>query len=179
MLKIIIERTDEYENVKKGNTAEPSCVGVLKIFDEKKENIFTCFTLENGGESTSESGQDKKILAGNYYLRWTSSSTNGSLAKNYSYWRKENHLKKITDGTKRNNIAVWIMSNTIKKHNERRILIHVGNYPQDTLGCILCGYTNNNNGIIGNSTKCINDLFLIFEKYGIDNFELEIKDKKQ
>ena len=68
------------------------------------------------------------------------------------------------------------MSNTIENHNKRRILIHIGNSLQDTLGCILCGYINGNNGKIGNSTKAINDLFLLFEKYVIENFKLTIKE---
>ena len=178
MFNIVIQRKEEYENVKKNENdknAETSTVGNLSVYDEKGENIFSCFTLENGGESTSESGTDKRILAGVYYLRWTSSSTNSGLAK-YDYWKKENHLEKIKDGTQGKNIAVWVMSDTIKNHNKRRILIHIGNYPQDTLGCILCGYTNENNGKIGNSTKAINDLFLLFEKYGIENFKLTIKE---
>lgn len=179
MLNIVIQRKKEYKNVKKNDNdknAETSTVGELRVYDEKGENIFSCFTLENKGESTSESGQDKRILAGVYYLRWTSSSTNSGLAIKYDYWKKANHLEKIKDGTQGKNIAVWVMSNTIENHNKRRILIHIGNSPQDTLGCILCGYINGNNGKIGNSTKAINDLFLLFEKYGIENFKLTIKE---
>lgn len=178
MLKIVIQRKEEYAGVIKNSSkkAEGSTVGELRVYDEKGENIFSCFTLENKGESTSESGQDKRILAGVYYLRWTSSSTNSGLAIKYDYWKKENHLEKIKDGTQGKNIAAWVMSDTIKNHNKRRILIHIGNYPQDTLGCILCGYINGNNGKIGNSTKAINDLFLLFEKYGIENFKLTIKE---
>lgn len=179
MLNIVIQRKEEYENVKKNKNdknAETSTVGNLSVYNEKGENIFSCFTLENGGESTSESGTDRRILAGVYYLRWTSSSTNSGLAIQYNYWKKANHLEKIKDGTQGRNIAVWVMSDKIKNHNKRRILIHIGNYPQDTLGCILCGYINGNNGKIGNSTKAINDLFLLFEKYGIENFKLTIKE---
>ncbi|WP_455145683.1 DUF5675 family protein [Brachyspira pilosicoli] len=179
MLNIVIQRKEEYDNVKKNENdknAETSTVGNLSVYNEKGENIFSCFTLENKGESTSESGQDKRILAGVYYLRWTSSSTNSGLAIKYDYWKKANHLEKIKDGTQGKNIAVWVMSDTIKNHNKRRILIHIGNSPQDTLGCILCGYINGNNGKIGNSTKAINDLFLLFEKYGIENFKLTIKE---
>lgn len=181
MLNIVIQRKEEYENVKKNENddnkkAEGSTIGELRVYDEKGENIFSCFTLENKGDSTSESGTDRRILAGEYYLRWTSSNTNSGLAIKYDYWKKENHLEKIKDGTQGKNIAVWVMSNTIENHNKRRILIHIGNSPQDTLGCILCGYINGNNGKIGNSTKAINDLFLLFEKYGIENFKLTIEE---
>ena len=178
MLNVVIQRKYEYAGVIKNDSkkAEGSTVGELRVYDEKGENIFSCFTLENKGESTSESGQDKRILAGVYYLRWTSSSTNSGLAIKYDYWKKANHLEKIKDGTQGKNIAAWVMSDTIKNHNKRRILIHIGNSPQDTLGCILCGYINGNNGKIGNSTKAINDLFLLFEKYGIENFKLTIKE---
>ena len=181
MLNIVIQRKEEYDNVKKNENddnkkAETSTVGNLSVYNEKGENIFSCFTLENGGTSTHISGTDRRILAGVYYLRWTSSSTNSGLAIKYDYWKKANHLEKIKDGTQGKNIAVWVMSNTIETHNKRRILIHIGNSPQDTLGCILCGYTNENNGKIGNSTKAVNDLFLLFEKYGIENFKLTIKE---
>ena len=177
MLNIVIQRKEEYENVKKNDKkAEGSTIGNLSVYNEKGENIFSCFTLENKGESNSESGTDRIILAGVYYLRWTSSNTNSGLAIKYDYWKKENHLEKIKDGTQGKNIAVWVMSDTIKNHNKRRILIHIGNSPQDTLGCILCGYINGNNGKIGGSTKAINDLFLLFEKYGIENFKLTIKE---
>lgn len=177
MFNIVIQRKEEYGNIKKNDKkAKGSTIGELRVYDEKGENIFICFTLENGGESTSESGTNRRILAGEYYLRWTSSNTNSGLAIQYNYWKKANHLEKIKDGTQGRNIAVWVMSDTIENHNKRRILIHIGNYPQDTLGCILCGYTNGNNGKIGNSTKAINDLFLLFEKYGIENFKLTIKE---
>lgn len=181
MLNIVIQRKEEYDNVKKNENddnkkAETSTVGNLSVYNEKGENIFSCFTLENGGTSTHISGTDRRILAGVYYLRWTSSSTNSGLAIKYDYWKKANHLEKIKDGTQGKNIAAWVMSDTIKNHNKRRILIHIGNYPRDTLGCILCGYINGNNGKIGNSTKAINDLFLLFEKYGIENFKLTIEE---
>lgn len=181
MLKILIQREKEYENIKKKGfgKAENSTVGTLTIFDEKGEAVFKCFTLENGGESTAESGLDRRILASEYYLRWTSSRTNGALNKHYSYWDKRRHTDKIKDGTQGSNIAVWVMSDAIKNHNKRRILMHIGNYPQDTEGCILCGYNDNGNGTIGNSTKCINDLFIVFDKYGIENFKLIIKEEAE
>ncbi|WP_295160384.1 DUF5675 family protein [uncultured Brachyspira sp.] len=178
MLKIILTREKEYKNIRKPNKSkiEGSTIGGLKIFDEKGENIFNCYTLENEGESTSESGKDKRISAGDYYLRWTSSRTNGSLSDIYHYWNKNRHPDKIKDGTQGKNIAVWVMSDKIKNHNKRRILMHIGNYPQDTEGCILLGYSNGGTGTIGDSIRCVNDLFLLFEKYGIENFILTIKE---
>ena len=72
MLNIVIQRKEEYDNVKKNDKkAESSTIGELRVYDEKGENIFSCFTLENGGTSTHISGTDRRILAGVYYLRWT------------------------------------------------------------------------------------------------------------
>ncbi len=87
----------EYKNVKKNDNdknAETSTVGNLSVYNEKGENIFSCFTLENGGTSTHISGTDRRILAGVYYLRWTSSNTNSGLAIQYDYWKKENQFRK-------------------------------------------------------------------------------------
>lgn len=174
----ILERKKEYSEVKAKGTTEGSTIGELKIYNDKQELVFSCYTLENIGASTSEKLKDKRILPEEYYLRWTSSSRNKALL-GYSYWKLENHKAKIKDGTQGRYLAVWVMSDKIKEHNSRRILIHIGNYPQDTAGCILCGYRVNSKGYIENSTDCVNALFHIFEEYEINNFKLVIKEIKE
>ncbi len=60
----------------------------------------------------------------------------------------------------------------------RRILIHIGNYPQDTEGCLLFGYKRGN-GAVFESTECIKDFFELVQKEGVENFTLIIKEIKE
>ena len=111
MLNIVIQRKEEYENVKKNENdkkAEGSTIGELRVYNEKGENIFSCFTLENGGESTSESGTDRRILAGVYYLRWTSSSTNSGLAIKYDEKRKPFRKNKRRNARKKHSCMGYV-----------------------------------------------------------------------
>lgn len=160
MLKIILQRQDEYSNIIKPNSnkkAEGSTVGTLKVYAENGENIFTCFTLENAGESTDARGQDKRIIARDYNIEWSNSSV--ALPSEY----KGKGLLLTCD-------------DVLKSFRSRRILVHVGNYPQDSEGCILLGYTNKNNGTILDSTKAVKDFYDIVNKYGVNNFILSIKE---
>ncbi|WP_304419608.1 DUF5675 family protein, partial [uncultured Helicobacter sp.] len=59
----------------------------------------------------------------------------------------------------------------------RSILIHIGNYPQDTEGCILLGKSKNDStGTIGGSTQAILEFFNLCKKIGLENCELEAKE---
>ena len=170
MLKIILQRKKEYKDVKwKDQKPEDSTIGELIVENENGEIIFACVTCENGGESTDTPNQDKRIVAREYYLEWTDSSTNGATAKAYPKWKAKNGR----------NVAVWLKTQSLASFASRRILIHSGNAPTHTLGCILVGYVDNGNGTCGDSTRCVNDLFLLFEKYGVENFRLEVKEIKQ
>lgn len=167
MLKIILQRKKEYKDVKwKDQKPENSTIGELIVENENGEIIFACVTCENGGLSTDTPNQDKRIVAREYYLEWTDSSTNGATAKAYPKWKAKNGR----------NVAVWLKTQSLASFASRRILIHSGNAPTHTLGCILVGYVDNGNGTCGDSTRCVNDLFLLFEKYGIENFRLEVRE---
>lgn len=161
MLKIEIQREKEYENIKKPNKEkiEGSTVGSLEIFDEKGECIFNCFTLENAGESTDESGKDKRIAARDYKLEWTNTSV--SLPKEY----KPQGLLLTCD-------------DVLPSFRKRRILIHIGNYPQDSEGCILLGMINKNDGMILDSTNAVKQFYDIVRRHGAENFILTIKEIK-
>ena len=170
MLKIILQRKKEYKDVKwKDQKPEDSTIGELIVENENGEIIFACVTCENGGESTDTPNKDKRIVAREYYLEWTDSSTNGATAKAYPKWKAKNGR----------NVAVWLKTQSLASFASRRILIHSGNAPTHTLGCILVGYVDNGNGTCGDSTRCVNDLFLLFAKYGIENFRLEVREIKQ
>ena len=158
MLKILVQREKEYAGITKNDSkAEGSTVGTLRIYDEKGENIFTCFTLENEGASTDESGKDKRITARDYKLEWTNTSVPVP-----SEYKGRGLLLTCDD--------------VLPSFRNRRILIHIGNYPQDSLGCILLGMINKNNGIIQNSTNAVREFYNIVNKYGAENFTLSIKE---
>lgn len=156
----VLQRLKEYNNIKKPNSnkkTEGSTVGTLKVYDEKGENIFTCFTLENEGASTDESGKDKRITARDYKLEWTNTSV--SLPKEY----KSQGLLLTCD-------------DVLPDFRKRRILIHIGNYPQDSEGCVLLGMINKNDGCIYGSTNAIKQFYDIVKKYGAENFVLSVKE---
>lgn len=159
MFRIIIQREKEYQGIKKPNNkkVEDSTVGTLNIYDSEGKSIFNCYTLENGGDSSDISGQDKRIVARDYNIEF--SPTTVSLPKEY----KGKGLLLTCD-------------NEIKSFRYRRILIHIGNYPQDSEGCILLGFTNNNNGMILRSTEAVKQFYDVVKKYGADNFILTIKE---
>ena len=94
------------------------------------ELVMECFSLEPAGPDTIESNKDRRIPQGEYRLsRWVSKKYPQSLLVNNEVVPKE-----------------------------RAILIHNGNTPNHTLGCILLGYTTDNKSGVYNSRKCISDL---------------------
>ena len=167
MLTIILQRKKEYKDVKwKDQKPEDATIGELIVENEGGEIIFKCVTCENGGPSTDTPNQDKRIVAREYSLEWTDSSTNGATAKAYPKWKAKNGR----------NVAVWLKTASLPSFANRRVLIHSGNAPTHTLGCVLIGYVDSGNGTIANSSACVNDFFLLLEKYGIENFRLIIKE---
>lgn len=162
MHKIILKRKKEYENVNKpaknDKTYKPesSTIGELIIQDESGKEIFKCVTCENGGESTDTPNQDKRIIARAYKLYWTESKV--ALPKDF----KPKCISLYTD--------------ELPSFKERRIHIHIGNYPQDTEGCLLLGYIDKGDGTIGESTKATNDFYKIVKSNEIQDFTLEIRE---
>ena len=73
-------------------------------------------------------------------------------------------VRRIPDGVYR--LYRWVSKKypqALLVHNEvvpkeRAILIHNGNTPNHTLGCILLGYTTDNKSGVYNSKKCIAEL---------------------
>ena len=101
-----------------------------------QELVLECFSLEPAGPDTTESGKDRRIPQGDYKLsRWVS--------KKYPQ-------------------SLLVHNELVPK--SRAILIHNGNTPNHTLGCILLGYTTDNKSGVYNSKKCIADLM----KYVVD-----------
>ncbi len=94
------------------------------------ELVMKCFSLEPAGPDTIESGRDRRIPEGVYRL---------------SRWVSKKYPK-----------SLLVHNEVVPK--ERAILIHNGNTPNHTLGCILLGYTTDNKSGVYNSKKCIAEL---------------------
>ncbi|WP_350354100.1 DUF5675 family protein [Phytobacter sp. MRY16-398] len=92
--------------------------------------------------------------------------------------------KRIPEGSYR---LQWHNSNipTVQSHNpvpllynssvpvSRYILIHNGNYPDNTDGCLLIGATKGDN-FVGNSVTKLNELKNFLTQEGIENFTVTI-----
>lgn len=174
--KLIVQRILECKDVKKpGNLIpEDSTLSTVNLVGEDGISLFKCFCCENIGPSTDTPKQDKRIVAREYKLSWTSSGKNASLCKKYPEWLAKNS-KLPEDNLGLPNTAVHVRHTPA--FDGRRILIHVGNYPQDTEGCLLFGTTMNAvAGTVSNSVECIKNFFTIVRKLGIKNILLEIKE---
>lgn len=96
--------------------------GTIGKFELSDSNtlLLTGYTLEPAGNDTIQSGQDRRIPEGLYNVKWIMSPRFGKVyATLYNDQVSEN----------------------------RRILIHPGNYPKDTEGCILLGANYNDTGV--------------------------------
>lgn len=169
--QIILQRDKEYRDVKKLNKVQDSTLGTLQVLEQGENGyfkpIYTCYTCENIGESTDTPNQDKRIMPRKYRLEWTDSARNASLAKQYPKYKMPNGRNK----------AIWLTCDEVlPSFRSRRILIHVGNYPQDTEGCILLGKSRGN-GTISQSILACNEFFELMEKIGLENIEyLKVKE---
>lgn len=166
---LLLQRDSEHKNVKHPNSEklEDSTLGTITLTNnETGEVLFNGFTCENIGPSTDTPNQDRRIVARTYKMKWTNSSTNRALSKTYPKYKMGDRNK-----------AIWIQNPEDPKFDSRRILIHVGNYPQDTLGCLLIGKSRNQKvGTVSNSIAAIHELYEVIEKLNIDEIDLVVKE---
>lgn len=159
-MKLILQRQSEFDKVvdNKGRI-ESSTLGELSLINDSGEVLFRGYTCENGGESSDESGKDKRIVARKYNLEWTQTQRNSN--KNLGKWQ---------------NRALWLKTDELPNFANRRILIHAGNYPSDTLGCILVGESKSPKGYVNSSVKAIIRLFDMLSKCDIKNVPLIVRE---
>ncbi|WP_104683825.1 DUF5675 family protein [Helicobacter felis] len=163
--EVILTRTQETPIVSKNGKREGGTLGQLVVVSEGGEEVYSCYTMENAGTPTDESGKDKPIIARNYTLHWTDSS----VCVPPEYRNKGAH------GRHR---AIWLHDPNNAKFANRRIMIHIGNDAIDSLGCILLGKGyNKETGKLTNSTQATLEFYQLCERYGIENFTLSIKDR--
>lgn len=135
-MKLIIKR---FKQIHDGT------IGEFILYDNEKI-VQRGYTLEPAGEDTTQSGQDRRIPAGNYDVAWHNSP----------------RFKK--------NLPL-LYNKFVPKM--RHILIHAGNYPEHTSGCILLGDSYTQKGIF-NSVKTLNEFLNLIEN---SRFEVEIKNE--
>lgn len=121
-----------------------STLGKFKLYDNTNKIVQEGYTLEPGGPDTVQANLDKRIPEGLYNVEWYKSPKyKDTLANLY-------------------NDKVSI---------NRRILIHVGNYGKDTLGCILLGNGTNGKDMVTESSKAISE----FHKITKQSLPLQVK----
>lgn len=106
------------------------------------------FMLEPPGPSTTQAGQRKRIPAGTYRIVWHSGAKYRGVVRLYND----------------------------QVPQSRAILIHVGNYPKDTDGCLLAGATRDLD-IVGASRGAVDALMQWIRERGIENVRVVIKDQ--
>lgn len=159
-MKLILQRLKEFKAVRDlVGRVEPSTLGQIDLINDEGEIMFRGFTCENGGESSDESGKDKRIIAREYSLEWTKTQRNSN--------SKLGEFK---------NVALWLKTKDLPSFANRRILIHIGNFPSDTLGCILVGESMSNKGYINSSVNAIKRLFYKLKDYDVSKIPLIVKE---
>lgn len=149
MYSLVLQRLFEVKNVKKeGHEPEPSTVGML-ILSTKNQVIFRSFTIENGNASSILANQDRRIMPDFYGLKY--SKTTVPLPK-----------ENVPNGILLTHCSKSIHAK--KDFESRRIFIHVGNYPQDTEGCILLNSSYDlvqNTGVGSGSRQAVSTFYNI------------------
>lgn len=158
-MRIILQRIAEFDDVyKDGKNPQSATIGEFKIYNTDGECVFKCYSVENGGESTDTPNLDKRIIARDYKLYWTES---------YS----------VTLPSEYKPQCISLYTDELPNFKKRRIHIHIGNYPQDTAGCLLlCDSWDGRNGYALQSRKATKRFYDFVKEYDISDFTLTIKE---
>lgn len=133
-------------NIKRTLQNKECTIGELRI---NKFN-FSCYCLERPGPDTITPNMRKRIPTGVYSVKKHKTRLNKELG-----W-------------------AFVLFNE-KVPASRYILIHIGNYPKNTDGCILLGTSKGNNSV-HNSTSAIKQFYGLFENIAIDKIKIQIED---
>lgn len=96
-------------------------LGEFLVLDSNENVLLNGYTLEPSGPDTIVPNQDKRIPQGEYALAWHNSPA----------FRQRLPL---------------LYNEVVSK--ERYILIHAGNFPKDTFGCVLVGLKNDGANVL-------------------------------
>ena len=132
--------------IHRNNEIKDGTIGIFELMDERKNKLLGGYTLEPAGEDTTASGQDKRIPQGEY---------------DAEFYRSPRFNRRLP----------LLYNDKVSK--ARKILIHNGNFPQDTLGCILVGDRSDDKGVY-NSVKT---LARLLEIINYENFKVSIKNQ--
>lgn len=108
-------------------------IGRFELFDKNGTKVLGGFTLEPAGDDSLLRDRDLRIPAGEYETIW--------------------HLSpkfKLT--------LPLLYNEYVPK--DRYILIHAGNYPKDTQGCILLGHSYDESGVYNSKNTLLRFLSL-------------------
>ncbi len=134
-------------------------ISIKRLWQSDKSTISTFtvsgstikgYILERPGPDTTTSGLRKRIPEGNYKIKWHSSNINS--VKSYN--------------------PVPLLYNAAVPQS-RYILIHNGNYPRNTDGCLLIGSTRGQDFVGGSAAK-LKELKEFLTQEGIENFTVTV-----
>ena len=132
-----------------GSTPEQT-LGKLFLFDDDGKQVFKCVTLELPWKDNES--RVSCIPTGTYQVRFRDGVKEGSRTAQYNHF----HVQNVPDRS-------WI-------------LIHLGNFNTDILGCILVGsgitFVNPDNNLDVSSSALTLEKLL---KHAPEGFEMEIK----
>ncbi len=163
MFVVTLTRLKETLAYTKDNKTEKGMLGNFSVIAENGDVLLDCYSMENAGEPTDESGKNKPIMPREYSFKWASSNVNVP---------KEYRGKGAGGGNK----VVWVQDKNNSSFTNRMIAIHMGSSAIDTDSTIIIGIGyDEKKGTLTQSTTAVQKFYQLCEKYGIENFTFIVK----